>query len=247
MTINPTRVWKATARTTILCAATGCAAIGFAGTAAADSGGIDQPVGGNQCGGQPSRCAGSSIPFNLPPEADAVEVSFTKNNNPCADLNVQVDADSATQIPLGTVVPLAPGNHTLNVTPTCSTDLASWGGTVHLSKIKTTGKPADATVPTNAITVNVQQTPTKVTVAVQNTSTTPGDCTYDAKPTNSPLLPPVHRDFHLNGNDVAKGSNTSLDFPSPPLGTTYHVVVSCKAEPGGQEMGHFEQDVTGSL
>jgi hypothetical protein len=103
---------------------------------------------------------------------------------------------------------------------------------------------AQPAVPTDAIVVNVHQTPINVTVDVQNTSTTPGDCTYDAKPTDNPFLPPVHRDFHLNASP-AKGSSTGLDFLAPPLGATYHLVISCKAD--GQQMGHFEQDVTGSV
>jgi hypothetical protein len=101
----------------------------------------------------------------------------------------------------------------------------------------------DAT-PTDAIRVDVHQDPITVTFHVQNTSTTRGDCTYDAKPTNNPLLPPVHEDFHLDASP-ANGSRTDLDFPSPPLGATYHVVISCRT--GGQQMGQFEQDVTGSL
>jgi hypothetical protein len=98
--------------------------------------------------------------------------------------------------------------------------------------------------PANAIVVNTHQALTNVSFDVRNTSTTPGDCRYDANPTNNPLLPPVHRDFHLDAAP-AKGSSTQLDFLAPPLGATYHVVISCGAQ--GQEIGHFEQDVTGSI
>ncbi len=251
MTETPTRILTAAIRFTFIAGVTGCVTLAFPGAAAADSGTIDQFVGGSQCGGQPSACAGVSVPFTQPSEANAVEVSFTKNNNPCPDFNVKLNADGVTDIPLSTPVQLAPGNHTLNVAPTCSTDLTSWGGEVHISKIAQTGKPANPnapaaqTTPANAIVVNIEQNPIKTIVNVQNVSQDNTDCSYDAEP-KSPLLPPVHRDFHLNQAPGA-GSTTSLDFPSPPVGATYHIAIVCKAEPFAKEDGHFDQDVTGSL
>jgi hypothetical protein len=94
------------------------------------------------------------------------------------------------------------------------------------------------------IDVTVQQTPTNVTVTVHNTGATLPDCTYDAKPTNNPLLPPVHREFHLTQGS-APDATKELDFLAPPLGVTYHLVVACSDS--GNPISHFEQDVTGSL
>ena len=94
--------------------------------------------------------------------------------------------------------------------------------------------------PTNAVTADVQQSPFGVKINVKNTSAVDGRCTYDARPTNDPLLPPVHRDFNLNPNDA-----TTLDFLAPPPGSTYHFVISCHGP--HDEIGHVEQDVTGGL
>ena len=153
-------------------------------------------VGGAQCGlAPPTSCQPSQANFTLPDNANGVQVSFKPNDNPCAGLSATID-ESGNPIPLGTFVQMAPGAHTLNVTPTCSQALTSWGGDVRVDFIHRTGAsaPNAQAVPTNAIMVNIQQSPTKVTVSVQNTSSSPGDCTYDAKPTNNPVLPPVHRD-----------------------------------------------------
>lgn len=99
-------------------------------------------------------------------------------------------------------------------------------------------------VPKNAVTVDVEQSPVGVSVNVKNNSALDGRCTYDARPTNNPLLPPVHRDFELNAND-----STKLDFVAPPAGATYHLVIACHGKVNGQddEFGHHEQDVTGGL
>jgi hypothetical protein len=108
----------------------------------------------------------------------------------------------------------------------------------------TCAAPAAAAPPKDAIVVDVEQSPTSVSVNVKNTSALAGKCTYDATPTNGLLMPPVHRDFNLNAND-----STKLDFLAPPLGVTYHLVVRCHGNFNGQddEFGHFEQDVTGGL
>jgi hypothetical protein len=118
----------------------------------------------------------------------------------------------------------------------------------HIDYIKLTGTPAGQetapTPPKDAIVVDVEQSPTSVSVNVRNTSALAGKCTYDARPTNGLLMPPVHRDVNLNAND-----STKLDFLAPPLGVNYHLVVSCHGTFNGQddEFGHFEQDVTGGL
>jgi hypothetical protein len=184
----------------------------------------------------------------MPANANQTQVSFTPNPNPCADLSVKVD-EGGNPIPLNTQFPISPGPHTFNITPTCSQPLATWGGQVHMDYIKVTGTPAGQaappapTPPKDAIVVDVEQSPTSVTVNVRNTSNLDGKCTYDAK-TNGLLMPNVHRDFNLNPND-----STKLDFLAPPPGVTYRVIVACHGKFNGQddEFGHFEQDVTGGL
>jgi hypothetical protein len=105
------------------------------------------------------------------------------------------------------------------------------------------GRTPTAPPPKDAIVVDVEQSPTSVTVNVRNTSELDGRCTYDAK-TNGLFMPNVHRDFNLNPND-----STKLDFLAPPPWVTYRVVVACHGKFNGQddEFGHFEQDVKGGL
>ena len=221
------RSHKTMFRASAVASASAVAALAFAGVAVADSGTIDQQVGGSQCGGQPSRCVGVQVPFTMPENANAVEVTFTKNNNPCGDFNVQVDADSATQLPLGTVVPLAAGNHTLNVTPTCGTDLASWGGTVHISKIKQTGAPnpangqAPAAQPAQGPTVTPQPGITGVNFHITDRSGVAAQCTYSSEgvdfgfalPANGSfdLFVPAVREFRNRTGKVTCDNGTSTD------------------------------------
>jgi hypothetical protein len=96
--------------------------------------------------------------------------------------------------------------------------------------------------PKDAIAVDVHQSPISVSINVKNTSKLDGNCTYNAHPTNNPLLPPVHRDFNLSPDQA-----TTLDFPAPPPLATYHLVIACHGTFNGtdDEFGHFEQDVTG--
>lgn len=235
------------AHTTAVVAVTGCTAFGMAAPAAADNTATDILVGGNQCGlAPPTSCQPSRANFTLPPLANATEVDWTANPNSCADLSVKVD-EGGKAIGLHTVVPESAGPHSLTVTPTCSQPLSSWGGTLHVAYIRTTGTPVDPNgpqPPKNAIVVNVEQSPTSVSVNVKNTSALAGNCTYDAHPTNAIFLPDVHRDFHVNPND-----STRLDFLAPPPGKTYHLVITCHGTFNGQDdpFGHFEQDVTGGL
>jgi hypothetical protein len=247
MGTTQTHVWKNLTHTSAAVAVAGCAAFGLSAPAAADGAGTGPKfVGGNQCGlTPPTSCQPSQVNWTQPPEANQTQVSFTPNPNPCADLSAKID-EGGNPIPLNTQIPMPPGPHTFNITATCSQPLDSWGGQVNIAYIKVTGQPAGqaAPPPKDAIVVDVEQSPTSVSVNVKNTSTLAGKCTYDAQPTNGLLMPPVHRDFNLNAND-----STKLDFLAPPLGVTYHLVVACHGRFNGQddEFGHFEQDVTGGL
>jgi hypothetical protein len=244
-----TRVLRKLAHTSAAVALGGCAALGVAAPALADQG-ANIFVGGNQCGlTPPTSCQPSQANWTQPPEANQTQVSFTPNPNPCPDLSAKVD-EGGNPIPLNTQIPMAPGPHTFNITATCSQPLASWGGQVHIDYIKVTGQPAGAppapapVAPKDAIVVDVEQSPTSVSVNVRNTSDLAGKCTYDANPTNGLLMPPVHRNFDVNAND-----STKLDFLAPPPGITYHLVVACHGKFNGKddEFGHFEQNVTGGL
>jgi hypothetical protein len=75
-------------------------------------------------------------------------------------------------------------------------------------------------------------------VDIANTADISGTCKYDA---TAPLLPGVHKTF-----DLAANGSTSFSTLSPPLLSTYHVVLSCKGPWNGKtvEFGHVEQDVT---
>jgi hypothetical protein len=96
----------------------------------------------------------------------------------------------------------------------------------------------DPVAPTNAVTMNIGVSIGTATVDIASTASIPGSCTYSA---TAPLLPAVNKKF-----DLAPNGSTSFTTLSPPLLSTYHVVLSCKGEFNGKtvEFGHVEQDVT---
>ena len=100
--------------------------------------------------------------------------------------------------------------------------------------------------PKDGVTMDIDQSdPTKVAVTVTNTSPLDGNCTYDAKKTAGLIgQQDVNKTFSL-----APGAGTTLTFPAVPLGSTYHVVVSCHGTFNGQddEFGRKEQDVSAKL
>jgi hypothetical protein len=95
--------------------------------------------------------------------------------------------------------------------------------------------------PTDAVRMEIDKRPLTATVNVRNTSDLAGRCNYDATATSGVFAPPLHRDFDLGPN----GTN-SFDVPAPPLGSSYHVVLSCKGDFEGKqvEFGHVEQEVS---
>jgi hypothetical protein len=92
--------------------------------------------------------------------------------------------------------------------------------------------------PTNAVTMNISVSVGSASVDIASSADIPGSCTYSA---TAPLLPAVNKKF-----DLAAGGSTSFTTLSPPLFSTYHVVLSCKGQFDGKtvEFGHVEQDVT---
>jgi hypothetical protein len=95
--------------------------------------------------------------------------------------------------------------------------------------------------PVNAVTMDIQRAGSRVAVTVTNTSNLAGKCTYNAEEVNKLGLP-VSRDF-----DIGPKGSTTLDFPAPLLGQTYHVEVACRGDFKGEnvEFGRVAQDVSG--
>jgi hypothetical protein len=100
--------------------------------------------------------------------------------------------------------------------------------------------PPPEVAPTNAVTMDIKKSFLNATVSITNTSKLAGKCSYDANDVNG-ILPGLHRDVNLGAN-----GNATLTVPAPPIGSTYHVVLSCKGDFNGQqvEFGHVEQDVS---
>jgi hypothetical protein len=92
--------------------------------------------------------------------------------------------------------------------------------------------------PSNAVTMNISVSIGSASVDIASSADIPGTCTYKA---TAPLLPAVNKSF-----DLAPNGSTSFTTLSPPLFSTYHVVLSCKGQFDGKsvEFGHIEQDVT---
>jgi hypothetical protein len=103
--------------------------------------------------------------------------------------------------------------------------------------------PETCAPPTNAVTMNISRNGlTNARVEIINNGNLGGRCSYDAS-SDSGLLPSVSRTV-----DVAPkgGKATITDLLWPPLGSTYHVVLSCNGNYDGQqvEFGHVEQNVS---
>jgi hypothetical protein len=92
--------------------------------------------------------------------------------------------------------------------------------------------------PTNAVTMNISVSIPNSTIDIASSADIAGNCTYSA---TAPLLPSVNKSFAL-----APNGSTSFTTLSPPLLSTYHVVLSCKGPFDGKtvEYGHVEQNVT---
>jgi hypothetical protein len=99
--------------------------------------------------------------------------------------------------------------------------------------------------PTNTVSMNIEKRGlTNATVTINNTGPLGGKCAYNASETGGlGLLPSVSRTVNLD----PKGSATITDLLWPPIGSTYHVVLSCNGNYDGKqvEFGHVEQDVSG--
>jgi hypothetical protein len=131
-------------RTAAVVAATGCAALAFAGAAAADE---DIYTGGAFCSTIKPSCDATSPSFTVPDGSNQVKLDFTQNPNPCGgDLTVSIKDDSGKSYPLGQTVDTTPGAHTIHVTPTCGQLMSSWGGVIHATYSTAGGTGAGQTV-----------------------------------------------------------------------------------------------------
>jgi hypothetical protein len=133
--IFPSKKTVSPARVVAVAVTTGCAALGLAGHAAADTT-EDQLTGGRFCSTTtPFTCDPTHLNLTVPPDASAVQLGFTPNPNPCGgDLTVNV-YEGGKAYPLGQRVDAAPGVHNVTVIPTCGQAMDSWGGTVHVTYI----------------------------------------------------------------------------------------------------------------
>lgn len=96
--------------------------------------------------------------------------------------------------------------------------------------------------PVNAVTMKISKNGlTNARVEITNNGNLGGTCAYDAS-SDSGLLPSVSRTVDL----APKGKATITDLLWPPLGSTYHVVLSCNGTYDGKqvEFGHVEQNVS---
>jgi hypothetical protein len=126
-------------------------ALTIAAPASATNGEVfNSPVGVGGCVAAPPLSCGKplALPFTTT-AGNAVEVVFTKNpNQECPDFTVTGDFDGVTHWTPNQVVPLAHGNHTINLDASCSAgSFSSWGGQLVIDQISQTGKPAGGDQP----------------------------------------------------------------------------------------------------
>jgi hypothetical protein len=144
MTITTTCTRKAITRTAAVAAASGFAAFSLAGPALADRT-EDILTGGRFCSTTaPFTCDPTHLNLTVPADANAVQLSFTPNPNPCPDLTVNI-FEGGKAYPLNQNVATTPGVHNVMVIPTCSQQLESWGGSVHVTYITSASGTPGAT------------------------------------------------------------------------------------------------------
>jgi hypothetical protein len=157
---RPIRSFRAIVSTTVMISAASLSALTIAAPASATNGEVfNSPVGVGGCVAAPPLKCGKplALPFTTT-AGNAVEVVFTKNpNQECPDFTVTGDFDGVTPWTPNQVVPLAHGNHTINLDASCSAgSFSSWGGQLVIDQISQTGKPAGGQgAPQATVTSNV--------------------------------------------------------------------------------------------
>jgi hypothetical protein len=164
------------------------------------------------------------------------------------------------QCPAGSVTPTVPAGQQCQAAPPVQCPEGSKTSTVPAGQQCEAAPPkqcppgsVSATVPpdqqcaapTNTVQMNIEKRGlTNATVTITNSGALGGKCAYNASETGGlGLLPSVSRNVNLDPN----GSATITDLLWPPIGSTYHVVLSCNGNYDGKqvEFGHVEQDVSG--
>jgi hypothetical protein len=217
---TPIRICKTIFRASLVASATTLAALSLAGPASASP--LDTDAGVGSCPGAPPQPCGNPLHLPFTTTQDSVQVTFTKNPNPCSNYTVQGDIDGATPLTLGTQMPLAPGNHTLNLDASCpGGQLSSWGGHVTVVEFKHTGQPKPAQgAPAQGPTVSAQPGLAGVTFHVTDRSGVASQCTYSSEgftsdsfalPANGSfdLFVPAIREFRNRTGTVTCDNGTS--------------------------------------
>jgi hypothetical protein len=211
------RTYKTIFRASVVASATTLAALSLASPASAI--GFDSVVGVGSCtGGPPPQKCGNPLHLPFTTTTDVVQVTFTKNPNPCPDFNLFADIDG-NPITVGPEIPLAAGDHTINLDASGAgcPQFTSWGGHLTVAQIKHTGQApaAPAALPLQGPTADFNPILGGVAATITDHSGVASKCTYSSGI--------VNRSFSLPAN-----GNATVDIvPLAPLGITYDVHVKC--------------------
>jgi hypothetical protein len=222
---TPIRSYKTMFRASALLSATALAALSLAGhaSAATDQVALDTPVGVGGCPGAPPQPCGKPLALPFTTTQPTAELNFTPNpNSDCPNFTVQANIDGVTPVTLiNNIMPLAPGNHTLNLDASCpSGTLTSWGGHVRIDDFDDTQGQAPAATPKQGPTVSAQPGLAGVTFHITDRSGVASQCTYSSEgftsdsfalPANGSfdLFIPAIREFRTRTGTVTCDNGTS--------------------------------------
>jgi hypothetical protein len=121
---TPIRICKTIFRASLVASATTLAALSLAGPASASP--LDTDAGVGSCPGAPPQPCGNPLHLPFTTTQDSVQVTFTKNPNPCSNYTVQGDIDGATPSPWEHRCPWRP-----ETTPSTWTQAAQAASSAH--------------------------------------------------------------------------------------------------------------------
>jgi hypothetical protein len=157
--------------------------------------------------------------------------------SPTVPAGQQCQAAPPVQCPEGSKSPTVPAGQQCEAAPPVQCPKGSVADTVPAGQ--------QCAAPTNTVQMNIEKRGlTNATVTITNSGPLGGKCAYNASEAGGlGLLPSVSRTVNLDPN----GSATITDLLWPPIGSTYHAVLSCTGNYDGKnvEFGHSEQDVSG--
>src|SRR5581483_269581 len=93
--------------------------------------------------------------------------------------------------------------------------------------------------PTDAVALNFARSGFQLNATFKNSSKVAAQCHYDAQAAGGTAVGGKTDDFALGAN-----ATVTRTYTGPPIGSTYHVVVSCNGKFNGQnvEIGHIDQN-----